>query len=260
MRSRDQPFLTEVMDTIASLRDSKGSPPDKILDHIVSSRRTPLKNASLQVKKALRTGLKTGLLKEVSGKFKLGLDPRDYAVFKNFRQLERSGGLPLRESRRGRKGRRKRGRSRKRRGKKKRRTHGLADELFNLHEESSPEPMDRGRRGRRRKGKGRRKRRGSRRGRRGRKHAMDAAENESDRSSHSKEVIHKSSEEKPKTAKSQQGRNDNDRNDSIRSDADKGHVDIDSLGSNHCFHGLHQENNHPYGPQSHGHYGEYYDH
>lgn len=118
--------LTDIMDTIASLKESKGSPADRILDHMVSQRKAPIRNASFRIKKALKAGLKTGLLKETGGKFKLGLAPKDYAVFKSFRLLEKrpgSIGLPVIEHRR-RRGRRSRSR-RRRRGRRR-------DNYFNL--------------------------------------------------------------------------------------------------------------------------------
>ncbi|KAG5882678.1 hypothetical protein JTB14_026089 [Gonioctena quinquepunctata] len=245
------------MDSIATLKEFKGSAPNRIQDHIVSGQRNPLKNARFQIKNALKTGLKTGLLREVCGKFKLGLDPKDYTVFKNFCRLEKNKGvLPVRESKRSRRRPRKRGGSRGRHGRRRRRALGPGDDISNELQDSGPGPSDRG-------GRHRRKRRPSRhrRRRRGRKHADEGPDGESD-SSHSKDVTHKSSEEKPKTPKSVPGRNDKDGHETSRSDEDKtvAESDHDNIRNNHCFHGMHPENDPLYGPQGHGHFREYHEH
>ncbi|XP_057665003.1 probable splicing factor, arginine/serine-rich 7 [Diorhabda carinulata] len=99
MTIRDTTFLGEVMDTIANFKDSKGSPPDKILGAIVSQKKVPIRNPSLQMRKALKNGLETGLLKEMNGKFKLCLSNREYSRFKNFAMM-RTKQLRIREFRR----------------------------------------------------------------------------------------------------------------------------------------------------------------
>ncbi|KAG5865172.1 hypothetical protein JTB14_015871 [Gonioctena quinquepunctata] len=107
------------MDSIASLKESKGSAPNRIQDHVVSGRRNPLKNARFQITKALSTGLKTGLLREVSGKYKLGLDPRDYALCSLGKNI--GGVLPVEETKRSRNRHPKRRRSRGRHDRRRRR-------------------------------------------------------------------------------------------------------------------------------------------
>lgn len=41
----------------------------------------------MQVRRALEHGLHSGLIKQRSGKFRLGLDRRDYAIFRRFKQI-----------------------------------------------------------------------------------------------------------------------------------------------------------------------------
>ncbi|XP_057665002.1 luc7-like protein 3 isoform X2 [Diorhabda carinulata] len=289
MTIRDTTFLTEVMDTIASFKDSKGSPPDKILDRIISQRKTPLKNPSLRVKKALKNGLESGLLKEINGKFKLGLGSKDYAIFKNFRTL---GGrdLPFKEFRR--RGRRRPSR-RRRRSKRRRRSEffDVDDIVLNPEtHEGSPflklttssilpikEIRGRGRRSRsrrrrsRRRGRRRsdalidseitaelmdrsrrRRRKARRRKRRGRRRALDDRE-ESARSSDSGKISKASSEEKPKSAKSGNG----DRNTLEKRDIEPEGNRINENVSGHCIHGFHHDDGH-YGHSPHFE-REYYD-
>lgn len=115
MKSVIQPqILSEVIQTLAKFKDSKGSLPSKIIKHIQASTNLP----PTKIKRALITGLKSGVIKAVGGKFKLGLQRNELAVFRSFlksdasaRQVRRRGGK--RGSRR--RGRRRRSRSRKRR-------------------------------------------------------------------------------------------------------------------------------------------------
>lgn len=297
MAGQKEDFLTEVMDTIASLKDSKGSPADKILDRIIYRRRSPLKNASLKVKKALKTGLKSGLIKEVGGKFKLGLGNADYAIFKNFKKLD-AGGFPTRQLRRGgrRRGRRRSRRRNRRRGrrrnesfdmdcldfsgdiskkllgksssiplretrrrgrsrKKRRRRRGRRrNDIFNLdvdlESDTSAEPADRSRR-RRKSRRGRK-----RRGRRGRRRSLQDDE-ESVKSSESKEIERKSSEEKPKTAKP--SNEDSKTTHEKREEPQRPRIDENDVSDDHCIHSFHHEEDH-YGHMHPDHYGaEYYD-
>lgn len=240
MAIQKENILTEVMDTIANLNDSKGSSADKILDRIIYRRRSPLKNASIRVKKALKTGLKHGLIREVGGKFKLGLGTTSYAAYKNFK-----GRLPIKELRR--RGGRRRGRRRsKRRRRGRRRNESFDMDCLNLDEDIAKtlslrnlakgdtlpvkELRRRGRsrkrrrrkRGRRRndifnleeldmesdtsaepmdRGRRRRGRNKRKRRRRGRRRALED-EDESSKSTESKEASRNPSEEKPKAAKS----------------------------------------------------------
>ncbi|CAG9863165.1 unnamed protein product [Phyllotreta striolata] len=107
-------ILTQVMDTIAQLKDTHGSPVDSIVKYMSSHGPEFVKNSNLKIKKALKTGLKSGLLKETHGKFKLGLTPKDYSVLKSFCNPYKTGHIAVWEMKR-RKGRRKRSRSRRRR-------------------------------------------------------------------------------------------------------------------------------------------------
>lgn len=87
---RIQPrMLNEVMDAIANLKESKGSTMRKIMNQMDSNftfTRKPLKPTALPIMKALRHGVETGLIRRNKGKFKLGLDPKDYAVYKTFQK------------------------------------------------------------------------------------------------------------------------------------------------------------------------------
>nr|CAH7738930.1 unnamed protein product [Callosobruchus chinensis] len=116
-------LLNQVLDTIASMKDANGSPPQKIMQRLVTAHNVPAKKVQLVVKKALRSGIKSGLIKEVpGGKYKLGMDKRDYKVLKKFQKLEEEIGseLPVRQVRRRRK-RSKRSKRRKRTGRSRRR-------------------------------------------------------------------------------------------------------------------------------------------
>nr|CAI5827526.1 unnamed protein product [Callosobruchus analis] len=46
--------LSQVLDTIASMRDSNGSPPQKIMQRLMAAHKIPAKKVELVVKKALR--------------------------------------------------------------------------------------------------------------------------------------------------------------------------------------------------------------
>ncbi|CAH1972046.1 unnamed protein product [Acanthoscelides obtectus] len=125
MTSDSKPqVLAQVLDTIASMRDVNGSPPQKIMQRLMVAHKVPAKKAELVFKKALRSGVKFGLIKQVpGGKYKLGMDKKDYQVFKKFQKLEANmqDDLPLRQvprrrrrSKRGRKSRKGRRRRRRR--------------------------------------------------------------------------------------------------------------------------------------------------
>lgn len=173
-------LLPSVMEAIASLKEKQGSTQRQILDHIANTlkkNKEGSRNVTVQVRRALEHGLQSGLIKHRSGKFTLGLDRKDYAIFRRFRQFTD----PLadcnqcrRGRRRGRGGRRRRRRRSRRRGRRGRKRPLSNDDDITEDTESgrsytggTPEPMDRHRRRRRRGRKGRR----GRRGRRGRKRA-----------------------------------------------------------------------------------------
>lgn len=87
---RPQPrMLNEVMDAIANLREPKGSTMRRILNQMETNyvfNKKPVKVSAQPVMKALRHGVDMGLIRRNKGKFKLGLDPKDYAVYKTFQK------------------------------------------------------------------------------------------------------------------------------------------------------------------------------
>lgn len=115
---RPQPkMLNEVMDAIASLKEPKGSTMRKILNQMETNllfNKKPFKLTSQPIMKALRHGVEMGLIRRNRGKFKLGLDPKDYAVYKTFQKKMKTKEICGR-SRRKPKSRRKRRDSRHRR-------------------------------------------------------------------------------------------------------------------------------------------------
>lgn len=121
-KSGNQPrLLTAVMEAIANLKEGRGSTQKRIIDQVqclLTANKMSLRNPTIHIKKALRHGVHTGLIKQKGGKFKLGLDSKDYAIFKEFQKLRKKKELPLREHRRG---RRRRKKSRKRRRRRRRR-------------------------------------------------------------------------------------------------------------------------------------------
>lgn len=80
-------MLTDVIDAIANLREPKGSTMRKIMNQVENNYIFTQKFAKLSQKpimKALKHGVDVGLIRKNKGKFKLGLDPRDYVVYKTF--------------------------------------------------------------------------------------------------------------------------------------------------------------------------------
>lgn len=122
-------LMSEVLNCIADLKDVKGSPQHKIVDYILLSKKIPAKKAEILVKQTLKSGVRSGLIKEIDGKYKLGMDRKEYNVLKGmYSEGKKAGSLPIMESRRRRaKRRRSRRRSRSRRGRRspKRRRKGL---------------------------------------------------------------------------------------------------------------------------------------
>ncbi|XP_074030974.1 uncharacterized protein isoform X1 [Leptinotarsa decemlineata] len=171
-------LFNEVLDAIAHLREKKGSSTKTIMsqvDSILSMKRKQLRSDANQFYKALKHGLATGLITEKSGRYRLGLQPREYKVFRDFQRMMVCDDYS-RQHRRGRKGGRRKGR--KRRGRKRKHESSVpsgTDEYVSDYSSytTSPRvtpstPEDKGRkRGRKRKVK--RKRRGSKRNTRGRK-------------------------------------------------------------------------------------------
>lgn len=87
---RPQPrMLNEVMDAIANLKETKGSTMRRILNQMETNHvfnKKPAKLSAQPIMKALRHGVDMGLIRRNQGKFKLGLDPKDYAVYKTFQK------------------------------------------------------------------------------------------------------------------------------------------------------------------------------
>ncbi|XP_076267453.1 uncharacterized protein LOC143200733 [Rhynchophorus ferrugineus] len=176
---KEPKLLPNVMEAIANLKERRGSTQKQIIEHlthILKKSNNGIRNVTMQVRRALEHGLHSGLIKQKSGKYSLGLDKRDYAIFRRFRQVNE----PIECGRRSRRGRGRRGRrgrrrrSRRRYGRKRNLSaeNGASDDSDSSHsinEDDNSEPMDKGRRRRRR----RRGRKGRRRGRRGRRHATD---------------------------------------------------------------------------------------
>lgn len=125
-KTGNQPrLLTAVMEAIANLKEGSGSTQKRIIDQVqclLSANKMTFRNPVVHIKKALRHGVQTGLIKQKAGKFRLGLDSKDYAIFKNFQKLRKKKELPLREHRRRRK------RSRRRRRRRRRRSASSPDE------------------------------------------------------------------------------------------------------------------------------------
>lgn len=82
-------MLDDILDAIAILKDPKGSTMKRIMNQMESNYTLNKKSGkvtTLPIIKALRVGVEMGLIKRNKGKFKLGLDPKDYAVYKTFQR------------------------------------------------------------------------------------------------------------------------------------------------------------------------------
>ncbi|KAJ8984339.1 hypothetical protein NQ317_012559 [Molorchus minor] len=185
-------LLPDVMQAIVDLREGSGSTQHKILEHIqsvINSKKiTPRpRNVTMQVRRAIKHGVANGLLTSRGGKFQLGIRPKDFAVYKMFRNME-----PLSDcnqcKRRGR-GRR-RGRRGRRRRRRRRRAMGDGPPDSETSPKDLPEPLE-GRRRRRRGRKGRRRRRRGRRRSigRGSKECSSGTDHRNGGSRSSKDVI-----------------------------------------------------------------------
>ncbi|CAG9826311.1 unnamed protein product [Diabrotica balteata] len=194
-------LFNEVIEAIASLKESHGSTKDKIMDqveNILSRRITRLKNDKTQIHRALKHGLTTGLIKAKNGKYVLGMNKKDYGAFKKLKMLGSMGDMLMQSRRRGGRRRRRRSRSRRsrkgRRGRRGRRRGGKTrkrsdlsesedgsefDDEDDIDDDSSVESIksgegsgsleDRARRRRRRRRRGRGGRKGGKRGKRRRR-------------------------------------------------------------------------------------------
>ncbi|CAH1183382.1 unnamed protein product [Phaedon cochleariae] len=161
MKSKQPRFLNEVMDAIAVLKDSKGSPAKKVIERVEKgiSKVSNLRNPVGQIQKALLYGVDNGLITQNGGNFKLGLNNKEYQLFKDFKSLS-GDGLFREHRRRGRRGRRK-GRRRSRRGRRRgrRRSAGIYSAQLGLESDLVPEDRARRRRRKRRSRRGGRRRR-----------------------------------------------------------------------------------------------------
>nr|CAH7748207.1 unnamed protein product [Callosobruchus chinensis] len=115
MAARHRPqYLDEIMEVIVSMKDVKGSTSRRILDRVHSLLELKRKNGkvrSSQIKKALAKGVECGVLIKKDGKYTLGLDAKDYLIYRNWteryaRQTRRACG-----AKRHRRGKRMRSRS-----------------------------------------------------------------------------------------------------------------------------------------------------
>lgn len=119
-------MLNEVMDAIADLKESQGSTMRQILKHVGShtGNKRSSKVSSQPVLKALKQGIEMGLIKRNKGKFKLGMDSKDFAVYKIFQKKQLSSKALVDRS-----GRRRRRRRTSRRRSGRRRNALFGDDL-----------------------------------------------------------------------------------------------------------------------------------
>lgn len=128
-------MLANVLKAIADMKDNRGSSIRKIVEQvahgspIVNKAGKKPRNVTMQVRRALRHGVNTGLLVQHAGKYRLGLDEADSLPVKE-----------VRRRRKGRKGRKGRGRRRRRggRGRKGRRRSSRASSRSLSDSEASP--------------------------------------------------------------------------------------------------------------------------
>ncbi|CAH0561208.1 unnamed protein product [Brassicogethes aeneus] len=79
------------MQVIADLGEANGSTMKSISTQLQEHNLVKPSNLPVQVKRALKQGLETGLIKQRSGKYRLGLDAKDYAIYKSFMMMEETG-------------------------------------------------------------------------------------------------------------------------------------------------------------------------
>ncbi|CAH1994604.1 unnamed protein product [Acanthoscelides obtectus] len=123
MAARHRPrYLDEIMEVIVNMKEAKGSTSRRILDRVhnlLILKRKKGKVDPTQIKKALVRGVECGVLMKKNGKYKLGLDTKDYAIYRSWtgkharqaRTRSRRSRRKKRSHRRGRRGRRMRSRS-----------------------------------------------------------------------------------------------------------------------------------------------------
>ncbi|KAJ8959587.1 hypothetical protein NQ318_021765 [Aromia moschata] len=122
-KSSHQPrLLTAVMEAIASLKEGKGSTQKKIIEQVqtsLSSKNASVRNVMVQIRRAIRHGVESGLIKQKGGE-----------------KIDKGGDAPVREHRR--RGRRRRRRSRRRR----RRRRSMEDDSGERYGSESASPSD----------------------------------------------------------------------------------------------------------------------
>ncbi|CAH0561209.1 unnamed protein product [Brassicogethes aeneus] len=91
MKTYRQKLLPQVMQVIADLAEANGSTMKSISTQLQGQNLVKPNNLPVQVKRALKQGLETGLIKQRSGKYRLGLDAKDYAIYKSFMMMEETG-------------------------------------------------------------------------------------------------------------------------------------------------------------------------
>ncbi|KAJ8916838.1 hypothetical protein NQ315_005845 [Exocentrus adspersus] len=156
----DRRLLTAVMEAIAELKEGHGSTQKRIIERVqdlLTTNNLSFKNPAAHIRKALMQGVQTGLIKHKGGKFKLGLDSKDYAIFKSFQKRKTRKELPVKELRRRRRRRRGRRRRRRRRSMDRSPDDVSASRSGSGTATETPEPTDRSRRRRRRRRRGRRR-------------------------------------------------------------------------------------------------------
>ncbi|KAH1007445.1 hypothetical protein HUJ04_004675 [Dendroctonus ponderosae] len=205
-------LLANVMEAIASFKERQGSTSKQIIEFIINyvkRRKDGPRNVTLQVKRALEHGVHSGLIRQRGGKYSLGFDRKDYAIYKRFKHFTDANG-DCNSCKRRRKGRRRGRRSRRsrRRGRRGRRRASIeeddaADETDTSVSlaEGTPEPMDKSRRRRRRR---------ARQGRRKKYHRTRRAGTPIEDSSGSSDVINKDSKAgtPPENRRSDQSKSD----------------------------------------------------
>lgn len=90
-------MLANVLKAIADMKDNRGSSIRKIVDqvatnNVINKNGTKPRNVTMQVRRALRHGINTGLLVQHAGKYRLGLDERDNYPVKEVRRRRKKGG------------------------------------------------------------------------------------------------------------------------------------------------------------------------
>ncbi|VEN57606.1 unnamed protein product [Callosobruchus maculatus] len=115
MAARHHPrYLNEIMEVIVNMKEVKGSTSRRILDRVhnlLVLKRKKGKVDPLQIKKALAKGVEYGVLRKKDGKYRLGLDAKDYIIYRNWTEKHDRQTRRVYGAKRHRSGRRMRSRS-----------------------------------------------------------------------------------------------------------------------------------------------------